>query len=191
MKTPTKFVKPLTPEQRNQLNEIMKSSLPQRKRMRAHAVLLSERYYSIDQIADIYQVDRDRVSQWIDWWEEHKLDGLDDGPRSGRPPKLNEEEQRSAIEIVREEPPSTEHDLKRIADEISKVIWRKIMKVWPPPDAYQGFKKMTEAQLGVIVNTGPKYRITFAWLLTFPLSRTSSIQAQNTVLLLPSFLSDR
>src|SRR5215470_13348245 len=37
MKTPTKFVKPLTSEQREQLKEIMKSSEPQRKRMRAHA----------------------------------------------------------------------------------------------------------------------------------------------------------
>ena len=63
MKTPTKFVKPLTSKQREQLREIMTSAAPQRKRMRAHAVLLSERRYSIDQIADIYQVDRDRVSQ--------------------------------------------------------------------------------------------------------------------------------
>jgi transposase len=97
-----KFVKPLTSEQREQLKEIMKSSAPERKRMRAHAVLLSERRYSINQIADIYQVDRDRVSQWLDWWEEFRFDGLDDDPRSGRPPKLNEEEQKRAIEIVRQ-----------------------------------------------------------------------------------------
>jgi hypothetical protein len=31
--------------------------------MRAHAVLLSERRYSLDQIADIYQGDRDCVSR--------------------------------------------------------------------------------------------------------------------------------
>lgn len=85
MKTPTKFVKPLTSEQREQLTEIMKSTAPQRKRMRAHAVLLSERRYSIDQIADIYQADRDRVSQWLDWWEADEFDGLDDDPRGGRP----------------------------------------------------------------------------------------------------------
>lgn len=122
MKTPTKFVKPLTPEQRDQLQEIMKSQTPQRKRMRAHAILLSERRYSIDQIADIYQVDRDRVSQWLDWWEDYKFDGLDDDPRSGRPPKLNPEEQQRAVDMVREEPRSTRRGLKRIADEIGKVI---------------------------------------------------------------------
>jgi transposase len=122
MKTPTKFVKPLTLEQRAQLTEVMRSPAPQRKRMRAHAILLSERRYSIDQIADIYQVDRDRVSQWLDWWEEYQFDGLDDDPRGGRPPKLKEEEQKRAIEILRREPRSTKTGLKRIADEIGKVI---------------------------------------------------------------------
>src|SRR5262249_46661067 len=122
MKTPTKFVKALTTEQRDQLLEIMKSSAPQRKRMRAHAVLLSERRYSIDQIADIYLVDRDRVSQWLDWWEEYNLDGLGDDPRGGRPPKVNQEEQKRAIEIVRKEPRSIKKGLKRIADEIGKLI---------------------------------------------------------------------
>src|SRR5215510_432041 len=122
MKTPTKFVKPLTPEQRDQLMEIMKSLAPQRKRMRAHAILLNERRYSIDQIADIYQVDRDRVSQWLDWWEEFKFDGLDDDPRGGRPPKLNEQERKRAIEIARKEPRSTKQGLQRIANEIGKVI---------------------------------------------------------------------
>jgi transposase len=150
MKIPTKFVQPLTTEQRDQLKEIMKSPAPQRKRMRAHAVLLSERHYSIDQIADIYQVDRDRVSQWIDWWEEHKFDGLDDDPRSGRPPKLNGEERQRAIEIDREEPPSTKQGLQRITNEISKVIWRKIKYEWLPLDACRDFKKMTEAQFEVI-----------------------------------------
>ena len=37
MKTPTKFVKPLTTAQRDQLQAIMKSPAPQRTRMRAQA----------------------------------------------------------------------------------------------------------------------------------------------------------
>ena len=122
MKTPTKFVKPLTSEQREQLTEIMKSSAPQRKRMRAHTILLSERRYSIDQIADIYQVDRDRVSQWLDWWEQYQFDGLDDDPRGGRPPKLNQEEKKEAVEIVRQEPRSIKQGLKSIADQTGKII---------------------------------------------------------------------
>jgi transposase len=122
MKTPTKFVSPLTAEQREQLKEIMKSSAPQRKRMRAHAILLSERRYSIDQISDIYQADRDRVSQWLDWWEEYQFDGLDDDPRGGRPPKLSAAEKQQAVEIIRREPRSLKQGLKSIADEIGKII---------------------------------------------------------------------
>jgi len=83
MKTPTKFVKPLTTAQREQLQAIRQAAAPQRTRRRAHAGLLSERRYALDQIADIYQVDRDRGSQWLEWWEAEHLEGMDDDPRSG------------------------------------------------------------------------------------------------------------
>src|SRR2546428_8348606 len=86
MKTPTKFVNPLTSAQRDQLGEIMKSSAPQRKRMRAHAILLSERRYLINPIADIYQVDGDRAGQWLDWWGGLQLAGAGHGPRRRRHP---------------------------------------------------------------------------------------------------------
>jgi len=122
MKTPTKFVKPLTTEQRGQLSALMKSNAPQRTRMRAHAVLLSERRYSLEQIADIYQVDRDRVSQWLEWWEAEQVAGLDDEPRSGRPPKLNEAERQEALKIALQEPRTIKTGLKRIADELGKLI---------------------------------------------------------------------
>jgi transposase len=122
MKTPTKFVKPLTTEQREQLSAIMKSAAPQRTRMRAHAVLLSERRYSLEQIADIYQVDRDRVSQWLEWWEAEQVAGLDDDPRSGRPPKLNAAERQQALTIALQEPRALRTGLKRIADGLGKLI---------------------------------------------------------------------
>lgn len=122
MKTPTKFVKPLSPEQREELTAIMKSPAPQRTRMRAHAVLLNERRYAIDQIADIYQVDRDRVSQWLEWWEAQGSAGLDDAPRSGRPPKLNEAERQDALKIVAHEPRTLKTGLQRSADEVGKLM---------------------------------------------------------------------
>ncbi len=55
--------------------------------MRAHAIILSARRFSIDQIAAIYEIDRDRVSQWLEWWKELEFDGLADDARAGRPPK--------------------------------------------------------------------------------------------------------
>jgi transposase len=107
MRRPTKFVQDLTDEQKSGLQTIMKSDAPQRKRMRAHAILLSSRCFSIDQIATIYEVDRDRVSVWLEWWQTAEFDGLEDEPRTGRPPKLSLEEQAEILEIVKAEPRST------------------------------------------------------------------------------------
>jgi len=92
MRTPTKFVTPLTEAQQLRLKEIQKYDSSARTRMRAHAVLLSARGYSIDQIAHIYEQDRDRVSLWLDWWEQYQYDGWADDPRSGRPAILADEE---------------------------------------------------------------------------------------------------
>jgi len=128
MRTPTKFVQSLTEEQREQLKEVMKSQSPQRTRMRAHAILLSERRYSIDQIADIYQVDRDRVSEWLDWWEEAQFGGLEDDPRSGRPPKLTEKEQKHAFKLTLKEPRSLRQGLSAIASTVGKIISRDTLK---------------------------------------------------------------
>jgi transposase len=121
MRTPTKFVSQLTDEQKSRLQAIMKSNAVQRTRMRAHAVLLSNRHFSIDQIASIYEVDRDRVSQWLEWWRDLEFDGLSDEARSGRPPKLSVEEQATVLEIVKEEPRS----VKRVVSEVSQRLKKK------------------------------------------------------------------
>ncbi|MFN7931009.1 MAG: helix-turn-helix domain-containing protein, partial [Blastocatellia bacterium] len=69
MKTPTKYVASLTVEQQAELQALMKNS-PEHIRCRAQAILLSARRYSIDQIAHIYEVDRDTVSLWLRAWEQ-------------------------------------------------------------------------------------------------------------------------
>lgn len=120
MRTPTKFVQELTDEQQGRLKAIMKSNAPQRARMRAHAVLLSHRRFSLDHIAAIYEVDRDRVSQWLEWWREFEFDGLDDDQRAGRPPKLNREEQAEVVEIIKQEPRSSRRAVSEIAARLKK-----------------------------------------------------------------------
>lgn len=91
MRTATKFVEPLTDEQRQRLKEIHKTDASWRTRMRAHAILLSEKGFDLNQIATIFDADRDAVSQWLDWWAEFEFEGLADDPRSGRPPILANE----------------------------------------------------------------------------------------------------
>ena len=120
MRTPTKFVQELTDEQQVRLKAIMKSNAPQRTRSRAHAILLSHRRFSLDQIASIYEVDRDRVSQWFEWWRESEFYGLDDDRRAGRPPLLNEQEQAEVVEIIRQEPRSSRRAVAEIAVRLKK-----------------------------------------------------------------------
>ena len=91
-----------------------------RTRTRAHAVLLSARNYSINQIADIFAVDRETVTSWLARWEESETDGLDDEPKSGRPATLSEEEEKQAIEIVKEEPRSLKQQLLAVIAKFSK-----------------------------------------------------------------------
>ena len=88
---PTKFVKPLTETQQERRQEIHKNDPAHRTRRRAQAILLSARGYSLDQLAAIYQQDRDRVTIWLDWWDESEYEGLADDPQSGRPVLLTDE----------------------------------------------------------------------------------------------------
>ena len=122
MKTPTRFIKSLSQEQQRSLNKIMQNHPSHRTRTRAHAIMLSARNYSIDQIADIFAVDRETITSWLARWEESGVDGLDDEPRSGRPPTLSEEEEREAINLVKEEPRSLKQQLLAVIEKFSKKV---------------------------------------------------------------------
>ncbi len=128
MRTPTKFVKPLSETQQQRLKEIQKNDPAHRTRMRAHAVLLSARGYTLDQIADIYQQDRDRVSLWLDWWQESGYDGLADDPKSGRPAILADEGSKKAFEIVAQTPRSLKNACQQIEKELKKSLSRDTLK---------------------------------------------------------------
>ncbi len=82
-----KFVKKLSSNSKTILTDLMRSSKNYKVRKRAHCILLSAKKYKIDELASIFEVDRDTVSDWIRRWESTNTDGLYDAPRSGRPPK--------------------------------------------------------------------------------------------------------
>jgi hypothetical protein len=65
------------------LGELFQNHWNARQRMRAHALLLSERRFKINDIANI---------SWFDHWERLGIVGLQDDPRPGRPQKLGPEE---------------------------------------------------------------------------------------------------
>lgn len=83
-----RFITPISAKDLEELKNLFKKSENSRIRMRTHAIILNSRNFTIDQIAEIYQVDRDSVSSWLNRWEEYGIEGLSDLPKSGRPPVI-------------------------------------------------------------------------------------------------------
>jgi transposase len=76
----------LSNEQRRELERVSRQAVG-RVALRAHMVLLSGRGYSVPQIAVIHDDGCDVVRQWLHRYEREGIAGLDDEPKSGRPPK--------------------------------------------------------------------------------------------------------
>jgi len=143
VKVPTKFVSPLNDKQIQELNTFIKNNLSQQIWIRANSILLSSKVLSIDKISQIYNVHRDSVSCWINAWNKSGIKGLEDLPRSGRPPNLTESEKEIAIKLIKEQPRSLKivqnrltqqtgktasiSTLKRIA-KASKLTWKRARK---------------------------------------------------------------
>jgi transposase len=97
----------------------------------------------MDEIARIYQLHRDTIGTTFERWENNGIEGLFDEPRSGRPPKLSDDEANEAVKLLKEEPRSikqaqaatrektgkeiSEWTLKRIARR-AKLRWKRMRK---------------------------------------------------------------
>lgn len=123
-----KFAETLTEAERVTLEELFKNHKNHRSRIRAHAILLSRKGYSLDQISRIYDIHRDRASKWIDNWETEGITGLFDDERSGRPPKLTEAERKKVVEYVQEEPKSIKHAIAKVEKEHKKIVSGQTIK---------------------------------------------------------------
>ncbi len=99
-----RFVAPLDPQTEARLKQIQRTSLVFRTHQRAHAILLSAKGYRIDQLVDIFFVDRDTITRWLDRWSEDQFDGLKDAPRSGRPRSIPADEEPSVLKQVEADP---------------------------------------------------------------------------------------
>ena len=118
----------LTLDQHTTLDHTMKHDPSSRARARAHSLLLSEQGKSINDIANIYRVDRDTVSAWFTGWEDHGMKGLYDKPRSGRPPTLTSEEQALALDYIKEDPRSFKRVAARLLTKTEKRIGIGVLK---------------------------------------------------------------
>lgn len=100
-----KRIKALTKEEQKTLLDAARYAPESRFRQRAHAVYLCGKGYRVNQLADIFAVDRDTVSGWLTAWEQEGLMGLRDDDHPGRPRRITEEEM-SALEKDLEQAPN-------------------------------------------------------------------------------------
>lgn len=73
-------------------------------RERAHALLLSTKGFSLDQIGEVFDVQYQTVSRWIDDWELHGIRGLYKDYGGGTKPIYTSLETQRFAELVAEEP---------------------------------------------------------------------------------------
>jgi transposase len=71
---------------------------------RIEAIMLSLQNQTSGQIAQLLQADRTRVHAWITSWNNHGVDGLLEGHRSGRPPEISESDLERIKDIVESGP---------------------------------------------------------------------------------------
>ncbi len=88
-----RFIK-LTLDQAVELKEKMLGSDDYREISRCRAMMLSHKGYTINDLADIFDVDRDTITNWFDRYEAQGISGLKDLPRSGRTPKLDDSQKK-------------------------------------------------------------------------------------------------
>lgn len=118
----------LTEEEREALQERHRAHESFRIRQRAQGILLSEKGYSLNEIADILDVDRDTVSIWFSRFEQEGIAGLDDRERSGRPSIYTDEELDGFNALLDEDPRSLNKAQARLEQQTGKWSSRETLK---------------------------------------------------------------
>ena len=113
----SRFIRKLTKTQTQRLEQLRDDGDNSRIRHRAHAVLLSFHGTSVNDLVKIFQSNRNTIGGWLDRWEAEGFDGLVDKPRPGAPTKLDEQEQKRAIELLQQTPQNASVALAKLQKE--------------------------------------------------------------------------
>lgn len=128
MKVATKFITSLTKKEKETLEKLNKNGSTPRIRMRAHSILLSFKNLSINEIAEIYSVNRDTVSSWLKSWEKFGVQGLKDKSRPGAPSKLTEDDKKILEKLISQHPSSPKTVLAMFTEQTKKTISSSTLK---------------------------------------------------------------
>ena len=116
------FIEKLTKSQVQQLEELRDNGAKRRIRHRAHAILLSFGGMVVNELAKVFQCNRNTVGGWLNRWQTEGIDGLDDKQRPGAPTKLDDQEKVRAIELLELTPQSANSALLALEKETGKTI---------------------------------------------------------------------
>lgn len=83
---PGRFIQ-LNEQQREALRQLYRQTKDADLRSRCQMLLLSAAGHRVGEIADLTLFDENSVLFWFDRYEAEGLAGLEDRPKSGRPPK--------------------------------------------------------------------------------------------------------
>ena len=84
-----RYVRNLSQAEDNALRELYRQTKNADVRTRCQMILLSAQEHAVSEIAELTLFNEDSVLYWLDRYESQGLSGLEDRPRSGRPPKSN------------------------------------------------------------------------------------------------------
>lgn len=90
-----RYISDLSESEQGYLQAMVKESIHHRERQRARAILWSHQGQDMESILRLLKVDRDTLSSWFTRWEREGMTGLQDKPRSGRPPANSEAEKKN------------------------------------------------------------------------------------------------
>lgn len=90
-----RFIKDLSDWEHQELERLIKESSSYRERMRAQAILLSYKGYSLIELSELFSVDRDTISAWFNRFAKHRTTKLQDAPGRGRHSKLTSSEKKT------------------------------------------------------------------------------------------------
>ena len=97
-------------------------------RERAHAVLLSTKGYSLAQIADVFDVQYQTISRWVDDWELSGIRGLYKDHGGGRSTIYNGQETQRLKDLIKEEPRRISYAQAKLEEETGKSASLKTLK---------------------------------------------------------------
>ncbi len=116
-----KYVSPLSDIDLQALNDAYRQGDKLALRRRAHAILLSHKGYTLNQISDILAVTRATVSLWFEAWKADGLKGLCDKARTGRPAIYDEQDWERLKVLVSENPHQIKAAQARLQQETGKI----------------------------------------------------------------------